>query len=235
MENPDRSQLHPAYILHSRPYSNSSLLVEIFTASNGRFPGIAKAVRSRKSGKAALLQPFIPLLINWSGRGEVKTLSVFEQNGQAMTLGGKALYCGFYINELIMRLLERADAHSSLFHYYQECLEGLAVSTELESVLRRFELKLLNELGYGLNLDREAETGAPVDPEYYYQYELEKGPVVAKKDSYQAIKGSTLMALQNELPLSDNGIKEARYLMRRVLAFYLGDRPLKSRELFRVL
>ena len=134
-----------------------------------------------------------------------------------------------------MRLLERADGHSLLFQYYQRCLEGLAVAAELESVLRKFELKLLNELGYGLILDREVETGVLIEPERYYQYELEKGPLVVMKGSFQAIKGSTLLALHNELPLTDDGLKEARHLMRRVLAFYLGDRPLKSRELFRTI
>jgi DNA repair protein RecO (recombination protein O) len=235
MDKPDRSQLEPAFILHHRPYSNSSLLVECFSASNGRFPAIAKSVRSRQSGGAGQLQPFNPLLIGWQGRGEVKSLRVFEQNGRAISLTGKAIYCGFYINELVMRLLQRGDPHVPLFHYYQQALVGLAASQSLEPVLRQFELKLLSELGYGLVLDREAEADRPIDPRQHYYYAIEQGPVVRQRDLGPGIMGSTLLALHHGLALEGEGLREARWLMRHVLGYYLGDRPLKSRELFRTL
>lgn len=234
MDQLDRDQLAPAFILHHRPYSNSSLLLECFTASNGRFPAIAKAVRSRKSGGAGQLQPFNPLLISWYGRGEVKGLRLFEQNGPSISLTGKALYCGFYINELIMRLLQRGDPHVSLFHYYQQALNGLAASQALEPVLRQFELKLLTELGYGLVLEREVDSDRPIDPKQQYSYVIEQGPVMPQGPG-PTVSGSTLLALHQGLVLEGEGLKEARWLMRHVLSHYLGDRPLKSRELFRTL
>lgn len=233
MDNPDRNQLHPAFILHRRSYSNSSLLLELFTPDAGRFAAIAKGVRSRHGGATSLLQAFNPLLIAWSGRGEVKTLTSYEANGPAITLEGRALYCGFYLNELIMRLLERSDPHAPLFDYYRQALHGLAGDDELETVLRRFELNLLEELGYGLVLEHEAEQGSPIEPDGMYHYELERGPVAARQGSRDGIRGSTLLALKQQSTLDEEGQREARRLMRRVLTHYLGERPLKSRELFR--
>lgn len=229
------TSLHSAFILHHRPYSNTSLLLECFTASNGRFPAIAKGVRTRSSGGRGLLQPFTPLVIGWGGRGEVKTLTSFEANGLAINLEGRALYCGFYVNELIMRLLERNDPHEGLYDLYQETLDGLASTSEFEQTLRRFELLFLVELGYGLLLDRDAETGEQISPGRRYHYELERGPLLAEMRSASTVKGCTLLALAQDQQLDKEGRKEARMLMRQVLAQYLGDRPLKSRELFQTM
>lgn len=229
-----RSTLHPAFILHSRPYSNTSLLLECFTALKGRFPVIAKGAKSQRSETAGLLRPFSPLLIDWRGKGEVKTLTSCEAAAPAIALNKKSLFCGFYINELTMRLLERQDPHARLFEFYSRSLNKLAETEAVEPVLRQYEKLLLSELGYGLILDQEAETGAPVDPEKQYRYDLEHGPVPTGSDAKSSISGSTLLALEHEQPLSREGRREARTLMRRVLAHYLGDRPIKSRELFQM-
>ena len=233
MASLDQSRLHPAFVLHRRAYSNTSLLLECFTAISGRFPVIAKGVRARSSGGIGLLQPFTPLLIGWAGRGEVKTLTSFEIDGTAINLERRALYCGFYVNELIMRLLERNDPHERLFALYKETLTQLAASRKIEQLLRRFERLLLTEIGYGLLLDQDAETGKQVDPDERYHYELERGPLLAKIGSGFTVKGQTLLGLAQDQQLDKEGSKEARLLMRQVLAHYLGDRPLKSRELFK--
>ncbi len=232
MAAPDHPGPHPAFVLHRRAYSNTSLLLECLTAANGRFPVIARGVRARSPGGAGLLQPFVPLLIGWSGRGEVKTLTSFEINGATIDLEGRALYCGFYVNEVLMRLLERHDPHEALFGLYRETLAGLAADNEIERILRRFERLLLTELGYGLLLERDAESGAHIDPDRRYHYELERGPLPVRAASADTVKGSTLLALAQDRRLDGEERKEARRLMRRVLAHYLGDRPLKSRELF---
>jgi DNA repair protein RecO (recombination protein O) len=222
-----------AYLLHRTPYSNSSLLVECFTREHGRFPAIAKGVKGNKKHAQVLLQPFNPILIKFSGKGEVKTLSGYEQEADAPILKGKNIYCGFYLNEIMMRILARNDPHADLFTYYENALRELSATTDIEPALRSFEVALLNELGYGLLLEEDVETGEQIKHESFYTYELERGPrEIANPDS-NAINGSTLYALAGNIPYNDREKSQARRLMRRVLAHYLGDRPLKSRELFK--
>jgi DNA repair protein RecO (recombination protein O) len=230
----DRSLLSPAFILHRRPYSNSSLLLECFTPHQGRFPAIAKGVQSARNTGAAQLQPFQPLLIRFSGRGEVKTLTAFEATVAQSQLEGRALFCGFYLNELLMHLLGRADPHERLFQVYAEALEQLKQGDNPDRVLRCFEIELLNELGYGLLLEQEAETGVPIEPEGRYHYELEKGPLRESGNAW-TVSGRTLLQLAGrEQRLDRDGWREARELMRRVIAHHLGGRALKSRELFQI-
>ncbi|MBV2121979.1 MAG: DNA repair protein RecO [Candidatus Thiodiazotropha sp. (ex Ctena orbiculata)] len=223
----------PAYVLHRRDYQNSSLLVELFTPDEGRLPAIAKGAKSGRSSKAILLQPFLPLRVSLSGRGEIKSLIEAEQNGQPFKLTGERIYCGFYLNELIVRLIERGDPFPSLFVHYCHILAQLASDQPVGEILRQFELQLLSELGYGLLLDHTADSGDPIRGELLYNYLVEEGPVVSSSDSYGLkIHGSTLIGLQNGESLSKQSAKEAKQLMRFVLSHYLGDKPLKSRELF---
>ncbi len=230
-------ELKPCFVIHRRNYHNSSLLLELFTPQDGRFPAIAKGVKSGRSSKSALLQPFRPLLAGVSGRGEIKTLRQAEAEGNIYTLARKALYCGFYLNELLMRLLERNDPHPTLFLHYIKALQALSENPSLEDTLRSFEVSLLRETGYELLLDHEAENGDAVQPDDLYDYHIEHGPVRvegnAAADNQNVVHGSTLLSLQQASPLAPQARSEARGLMRRILAFYLGDKPLKSRELFR--
>jgi DNA repair protein RecO (recombination protein O) len=229
-----RHQLQPAYVLHRRDYGDTSLLLEVFSAGGGRLPLVAKgARRGRRAGgtQAALLQPFAPLLLAWTGRGEVRTLTHAEAAGRPLALLGDALYCGFYVNELLLRLLGRDEADQVVFGAYQQALAGLAAG-ELEMPLRRFELSLLEQLGYLPPLDREAETGAPVRPDLRYVCDPERGPLAAVTADAAAVAGATLLALQAGEPLSGAGVREARDLLRRLLAPHLGDKPLLSRTLF---
>ncbi len=221
-----------AYLLHRTPYSNSSLLLECFTREHGRFPAIAKGARSKKNGPS-LLQPFNPLVINFTGKGEVKTLSLYEQDKGVPALKGKNVYCGFYLNEILMRILARNDPHAELFNHYEMTLGELASTSDIEPPLRSFEVALLNELGYGLLLDADAETGHQIKHDAFYNFELEHGPRETSLPDKNAINGSTLHALAGNFPYHERERSQARILMRRVLAQYLGDRPLKSRELFK--
>lgn len=224
--------LTTGFVLHRRDYSDTSLLVEVFTTEQGRFPLLAKGAKRGRAPRAAILQPFQPLLLAWSGRGEVRTLTRLEPAAGPLMLAGDALYCGFYLNELLMRLLERQDAHEALFTHYQAALLGLADGVPIDDVLRQFERRLLAELGYAPLLDLEADGVTPVRAEERYEYLPEQGLIV-NRSRRESISGETLLALVAEQPLVGNQIREARRLLRQLLAPHLGERPLKSREFFR--
>jgi DNA repair protein RecO (recombination protein O) len=228
-----RDRLEQAFVLHRRDYANTSLLLEIFSGTQGRFPAIAKGAKRGRAPSAVLLQPFTPLWLSWSGRGEVRTLARVEAAGGALALPGKALFCGFYLNELLMRLLARNDPHEDLFAFYHAALTRLAQGTDLDSPLRQFELRLLQDTGYALDLHREWDTGQSVVAGQSYVYEPERGMRAAGgPEEGPNVQGETLLALACGDPLTGSAAREARGLMRAALAPYLGARPLKSRELF---
>lgn len=231
-----RILLQPAFVLHQRPYRNTSLLLDVFTRDYGLLGVIAKGVRQRANADRALLQPFNNVLISYSGRGELMTLTTVERQAQLGELKAKALFSGLYMNELLLRLLHRNDPHAALFDFYRRSLLELAGSPErVEPVLRQFERNLLMELGYGLLLEQEVITGKPVLPDGIYYYDIERGPVAAEQASTGAqprISGRCLLALAaGTFDDSETG-KEMKILMRHVLAHHLHGRPLKSRELF---
>lgn len=225
--------LSAAFLLHRRDYSNSSLLLECFTERQGRFPAVAKGARGRGKSAAGLLQPFVPLQIEWRGRGEVKSLIHYEPDGRMFRLDGNTLYCGFYINELLMRLLQRNDPHERLFQQYRKLLGQLDASGIDEASLRYFELDLLVELGYGIELTVDMADGHPVVPTRWYQFVHESGVTECPAETEHAISGQTLLSLELRTLEEPRQLKEARNLLRTVLGYYLGDKPLKSRELFR--
>ena len=225
-----------ACVLHRRDYRDTSLLLELFTPQLGRVPAIAKGVRTGRSHRVALLQPFSPLLVSLSGRGEIQSLGQTEAESRPYRLTGDRLYCGFYINELMMRLLERRDPYPGLYAFYLQTLERLTSQEPPDQCLRDFEIQLMVELGYGMLLDQTADSGEPVEAELIYHYVIEQGPIrggIGPMD--QQIHGRTLLCLHNRQLLDETGVSEAKRLMRRVLAHYLGDKPLKSRELFQGL
>ena len=231
-----RVEQEPAYVLHARPYRETSLLVEVFSRRHGRLGLLAKGAKRRKSPLAGLLLPFLPLRLSWSGRGELGVVTGAEGAGPAHPLRGDALYCGFYVNELLLRLLHRHDAHEGLFGAYEAALETLAQAGAGEAPLRLFEKRLLAELGYALVLDRAA-CGGPLEAEALYRYEPERGPVRVNGAGGQGllVHGRTLLALGADRLDDPEVLGEAKRLMRGVLAVQLDGRPLHSRVLFRRL
>lgn len=210
--------------------------METFTREHGRVGLMARGVRSARSRLRGLLLPFRPLLLSWSGRGELPTLTGAETGSPVRALRGRALFSGFYLNELLLKLLPRNDAHPGLFDDYRRALDGLGESRALDGVLRTFEKRLLDALGYGPTLDRAADTGAPISPDRRYRYVPERGPVeAAGAEGGPEVSGRTLLALAGgRIGDEDDGERaEARRLMRAILAPHLGPRPLGSRELFR--
>lgn len=223
-----------AYVLHHREYGETSLLLEMFTRQHGRLGLMAKGARRPRSPLRSALIPFQPLLVGFSGRGELPTLSSAEPGSAAAPLAGKALVCGLYLNELLIRLLHRHDPHERLFETYIETLTRLAGTTHPEHALRIFEKRMLDEIGYGLVLDHDVESGSPIEPTTLYRYQPERGPVADTLSRHEgiAIHGASLLALAREALDDEMSRREAKRLLRALLARQLGDRPLTSRNLF---
>jgi len=234
-----RIHQQPGYILHHRDYSETSLLLEVFTARHGRLGLIAKGARRASSRMRGILKPFQRLLIGWSGKGDLAVLTNAEMEDAGSTPEGHALYCGFYINEVLLRLLHRHDPHENLFDAYQAALQNLQRDDTNEKVLRIFEKKLLRELGYGLVLDHDVADKTPIDAEATYDYILDRGPVRLARPQLNGrtegvrIRGASLIALERDSMTDPVVLRDVKTLMRSVLAVHLGDRPLHSRKLFR--
>ena len=231
--------LQPAYVLHTRAYRNTSLLVEVFTAQHGRFCLVARGVRGARSSRANLLQPFRSLLVSWSGRGELKTLTDVEPGKLMLNMRGNMLMSGYYLNELLMRLLHPYDPHETLFESYQSTLKSLSENAgdrRMEEIaLRLYEKSLLEEVGYGLILDQDVISGAAIEPDVSYQYRLDQGPVASEKINHSDgihISGSALKSLASGDFSDDADLIACKRLMRHVLHELLGDKPLYSRKLY---
>ncbi len=229
--------LQPAYVLHQRPYRNTSAILELLTRDFGRIGAVARGIRGQKSRLKGLLQPFFPLLVSWQGSGDLVTLTNAEGSGVPVTLSGRAALSGLYVNELLVRLLPRRDPIEAIFAEYIDVLPRLRDIADEQPALRCFEKALLQELGYGLVLEHEIATGEPLRDDLEYCYLPETGP--ARRGNGVAaglvISGHSLLALaRNELH-DPQVLRDAKNLTRLILSQYLGDKPLKSRELFKAL
>jgi DNA repair protein RecO (recombination protein O) len=232
-----RVQQQSAFVLRANAYRESSLLLEVFSRNHGRLGLIAKGARRPAAGLRAVLIPFQPLLLGWTGRGELAVLTGAETEAALPMLDGRNLFCGYYLNELLVRLLHRHDPHERLFEAYSGCLVRLRTGADPEAALRVFEKQLLKEIGYGLLLEREALHGEPIRPQTLYRYLPERGPMASAQDTEDGIPvhGASLLALAGERFDDEQQRREAKQLLRALLARHLGERPLRSRELFRQL
>lgn len=220
--------LQPAFILHQRPYRETSLLVELFTEQHGRLSAVARGTRSKKSPTRAMLQPFIPLLLSWHGKGELVTLSSIEMNGVYLSLQGDCLLGGLYLNELLIRVLHKHDPYPFLYTIYRETLLELQGATLQQKVLRLFEKKLLKELGYELPF-------SAIQTDQFYCFHPERGfdhCHVTEGDAARIFSGKNLLAVANNELQDDEILRDAKRLMRLALAPLLGTQALQSRKLF---
>jgi DNA repair protein RecO (recombination protein O) len=230
-----RQDNQPVYILHTYPFKETSLVVELFAQNFGRVAVAAKGARRPRSAMRGMLQAFQPMLATWSGKQELKTLHSLEWNGSILLLQGEALMCGFYLNELLLRLLPREDPHENLFEYYSDTLKGLAHRHDLAAILRRFELKFLQELGYAIPLRHDVDD-AMINPKQSYRYEAEHGAsklagMMGNDDSGVSLLGKTLIDMANDDYTHAQTKQQSKQLMRYLLAHYLGDKPLHTRQL----
>jgi DNA repair protein RecO (recombination protein O) len=221
-----------AYVLHLHPYSETSLVVDVFTRDHGRVPLLARGARRPRSAMRGVLMSFQPLELGWFGGGEVKTLAKAEWMGGMPLLGGRCLLLGYYLNELLLKMLPREDAHVALFEAYAAALRALAAGSDDAPELRRFEKTLLKELGYGLTLDVDVETGRPVEAGVAYSYLIERGPVRRTGADEAALSGKTLLDMVADDYSDPRTRLESRRLMRTLIAHHLGGKPLQSRRVF---
>ena len=229
--NRPRAEHEPGFVLHTYPYRETSLIVEAFTRRHGRTALIAKGARRPRSALRGVLLSFQPLRLSWSGGGEMRTLVGADWQGAASMLRGAGLMCGFYLNELLLRLLPREDAHEALYDDYCEGLSRLAQgSLPTATVLRMFERRLLAGLGYALQFDRDAADGAPIRPEGSYLYEPERGPVAANgAGGEMVVSGRTLLDMQADDYRRPETQAESRALMRALIGLRLHGQTLHTR------
>ncbi len=233
----NRIEDQPAFVLHSYPFRETSLLLEIFSRNHGRLALVARGARRPRSALRGVLMNFQPLRLSWFGKGEVRTLHAAEWQGGQPHLQGTALLCGFYINELLLHLTARDDPHERLFDYYQQTLQRLARETDHAATLRSFEKHLLQELGYALTLDREADSGKPVEAGERYRYVIERGVLADGPDAPDgmALAGKTLLDIAADDYRDPVSAQQAKQLMRTLLNHYLAGRVLHTRELIKDL
>ena len=251
--NVSRSKATPgdadrAYVLHTYPYRETSLIVEAFTGSHGRMVLVAKGAKRPHAAMRGLLNPFQALTLSWFGRSEMKTLKAAEQVRILPQLSGAALLSAFYLNELLLKLTHREDPHEHLFDAYDDAVVGLAALPigksdvrEIATILRQFEVRLLQELGYALQLTGEADSNQPLDPAGEYVYQTERGPVrceMARRsynDDGLQVAGKTLIDMSNNDYADPQTQTQAKQLMRKMINHLLGDKILHTRQLMRDL
>ena len=227
------------FILHTYAFKETSVVAEVFTRTYGRVALIARGARRPASVLRGLMQPFTPLLLSWFGKSELKTLHGAEWQGGVIAPQGRALMCGFYLNELMLRLLARGDAHQGLYDAYVVTLAQLAAAApdSFEQILRRFEKTLLSETGYAPTFDKVADSGDPVRAEATYVYQAERGPKRAASGNHGGvpITGQTLINMAANRFDDAATLAEAKPLMRMLINHYLGAKPLYTRQLLRDL
>ena len=225
-----RIDAQPALVLHARAYRETSLLLECLTRDHGRVGLLARGVRRERSRvPRGLLQPLQPLLLSWTGKGELPTLIGAEADAAPLPMAGGRLYSVMYLNELVLRLCARGDPSSELFEAYVLCLQRLSLEEHEAWTLRRFERDLLQILGYGLVLDRDCETGAGLDASAEYVYVIDAGPQPWRGDAHALrVSGAALLALaRDEMPATAQ-CGELRQLMRSLLQHQLGGGTLNA-------
>ncbi len=225
--------LQRCFVLHRRPYSETSLILDVFSEEYGRLSIMAKGARSKRSTTKGALQAFTPLLLKWSGNGSMKTLRQAEPISLGLPLTGINLYSAMYVNELIGRVLMPEVPAPGLFHDYLAALTELAQCDNPEPALRRFELALLAAMGYGVDFIHCAGTGEPVEPNMTYRYRDQKGFIASIRRDNLTFLGNELIAISERRFSTKEQLKAAKRFTRIALKPYLGGKPLKSRELFR--
>lgn len=230
--------LQPAYLLHARPFRDTSLLLDFLTRDLGRLSAVARGARGPRAGLRALLQPFTPLRICCTGKSDLKTLTHAELVADAAPLQGESLFAAMYLNELLVRLTWGHEVETALFEAYEHALARLKqAGRDLEPLLRCFEITLLDALGYGIPFEGEAESGEPIEEHLYYRFVPEAGfmqvrGAPAEARTQEGFPGHVILAIGERDFAASETRKAAKRLLRQALTLHLGDKPLYSRRLF---
>jgi DNA repair protein RecO (recombination protein O) len=227
----ERVDMEIGYLLHARPYRETSQILEVLSHHHGRVGLVARGARRPKSRWGPVLRPFQPLYLSWSGRGSLYTLRAVEPSGPPVEATGLRLMSGYYLNELLMTLTHRGDPHPELFAHYGAALSGLVAKQDAETALRQFEVALLAETGYGLVLNRDTSNDEPLQAEKLYEYVIDRGPVAVPVQSSGDLifTGEELMSISSGKFANRQALRSGKRLLRAVLHHQLGGRPLKTR------
>ena len=226
-----RVQQQPAYILHHRPFRDSSQILDILTRDHGKVALVARGSRGAKSRLRGVLRPFLPLRVSWVARSDLGTLTGAEAAGLPADLRGDAMLSAYYVNELLMNFLHRHDPQAEIFELYALTLNALGTHEEVASVLRSFEIELLGMLGYGLGIEHEAGTEKVLDPAGHYEYRMEQGAVAVSRSGGPMVFSGALLSRIRAQDFDDPEVlRAAGRLLRDVISHHLGGKELKSRK-----
>ncbi|MDH5620854.1 MAG: DNA repair protein RecO [Gammaproteobacteria bacterium] len=231
MSSERRVQQQPGYILHHRPFRDSSQLLDIVTRDYGKVALVARGSRGSRSRLAGILRPFLPLRLSWVAKSDLGTLTGAEAAGPPAGMVGDAMLSAYYVNELLLHFLHRYDPQPEIFRLYEEVLKSLVVSNSVAASLRSFELEFLSLLGYAVNLNHEFDSHDPLIDAQYYEYRMEQGPVrVDRAEGALVFQGSALSGIDEQRFEDPDILRAASRLLREVIAFHLGGKELKSRK-----
>jgi DNA repair protein RecO (recombination protein O) len=231
-EKEHKISAQPGFVLHSYPYKETSLIVDVFSRDYGRIALVAKGAKRPHSKLRGVLQTFQPLTVSWSGKSEIRTLTAAEWVGGLLPLEKSALLCGFYLNELLVKLLARDDPHAALFDHYIAALNQLAHDESAPIVLRKFERALLKETGVATDFAICTSTTKAVDPERTYVVDPEHGPRIARStDQWPCIAGKTLLDMERQDYTDVITQTQSKMLMRFLLTHHLGGVQLNTRQI----
>ena len=227
-----RREAEKAFVLHRHPFRDSSQIIDVFSRNYGRLALVARGVRSRRSRYRGVLAPFMPLELSWSIRGDLGTLTAAEPVGRPVTLGGDALFAGFYVNELLLRLTHRHDPHPEVFSDYAMVIGALSDAERIDATLRVFEFRLLKNLGYGVHLQHDIVSGSALAPDGLYRVRPTEGPLPVSSASGGGLifSGAELSAIAEE-KLDDSTVRRAaRRIARAAIDICLDGQELKTRK-----
>ncbi|NNC67444.1 MAG: DNA repair protein RecO [Gammaproteobacteria bacterium] len=229
-----RVQLQQAYCLHARRYRESSRIVEMLTPEHGLVSCLGHSSKKKNSSVDLL---FTPLLISWSGRGELFTLTHVESISAKQFTTSEVSIMGMYLNELILKLVPKSSPSKEIFDLYGNVIELLEKGDNQEKILRLFEIELLELVGHGLSLDKEVDHETPIHEDSFYRYDVGLGParIQHENTAWNVIKGATLIGLQSPLSMDASCLSEAKRLMRGIINWHLDSRPLHSREILQFM
>lgn len=231
MSSERRVQQQSAYILHRRPFRDSSQILDIVTHDYGKVALVARGSRGSKSRLAGILRPFLPLRLSWVAKSDLGTLTGAEAAGPPAGMVGDALLSAYYVNELLLHFLHRYDPQPDIFKLYEEVLKGLVITDKVAACLRSFELEFLSLLGYAVNLNHEFASHEPLDQEQLYEYRMEQGPVrVERTDGALVFPGRVLSDIKDQHFEDADVLRAANRLLREIISFHLGGKELKSRK-----
>jgi len=226
-----RVQQQPAFVLHHRPFRDTSQLLDVISREHGKITLVARGSRSAKSKLRGLLRPFQALRLSWFVRSDLGTLTGAEIDSAPLSLGGDALLSAYYVNELVLNFLHRHDPQPEIFDVYSQTITALAHSEELAANLRVFEMELLRLLGYALNLDFDANLHRPIEEQSFYEYRVDQGPVsVSRSEGAMVFAGASLRGIAESRFDDPAVLRDAGRLLREVIRHHLDGRELKSRK-----